>query len=149
MILSIAEIVEKACELKTKEEKIEWLKKNTNQPLRNILSLMYNKHKFEFNIPTEAPPYTSSDYPDSQGMLYKEARKLKYFVKGFGGENLTRYRREALFIQMLESVDSKDAILLCKMIAQKPLKGLTADVINSALGDVVEKPTKKATKTDG
>lgn len=142
MTLSIAEIVNKACELKTKEEKIEWLKRNTSQPLRNILALMYNKHKFEFNIPTKAPPYTPSEFPDSQGMLYRESRKLKYFVKGFGGDKIHQYRREALFIQLLESIDKNDAQLLCKMIEQKPLKGLTAEVINTALGDVVEKPTK-------
>lgn len=146
MTLSIAEILEKACELKTKDEKIEWLKKNSNQPLRNILALMYNKHKFEFNIPKEAPPYKPSEFPDSQGMLYRESRKLKYFVKGYNGDNVHPYRREALFIQMLESVDKKDAELLCKMIQQKPLKGLTADVINAALGDVVEKAPVKGNK---
>lgn len=145
MTLSIAEITAKACELKSKDEKITWLKQHNNLALRNILALMYNKHKFKFNIPAKAPPYTPSDFPDSQGMLYREARKLKYFVEGWGGDNIHPYRREALFIQLLESVDKGDAELLCKMVEQKPLKGLTGDVINAALGEnIVEpKPTKK------
>ena len=144
--LSLAEVVNTATKLKTKEEKVEWLKQHNSLPLRNILALMYNKHKFKFNIPTATPPYTPSEYPDSQGMLKREARKLKYFVEGWGGENVHPYRREALFIQMLESVDAQDAELLCKMVKQKPLKGLTGEVINEALGDIVE--TKKS-KKDG
>lgn len=145
--LSLAEIVNTATKLKTNEEKVAWLKEHNSLALRNILALMYNKHKFKFNIPTQnTPPYTPSEYPDSQGMLKREARKLKYFVEGWGGENLHPYRREALFIQMLESVDAQDAELLCKMIKQKPLKGLTGEVINEALGDIVD--TKKS-KKDG
>lgn len=148
MTLSIAEIVNKACELKTNEEKVQWLRANSSMPLKNILSLMYNKHKFKFNIPTKTPPYAKSEYPDSQGMLYREARKLKYFVEGYGGDKLHAYRREALFIQMLESVDKHDAELLCKMIAQKPLKGLPAAVINEALGDVVDIKEKAEEKNN-
>lgn len=145
MTLSIAEILEKACELKSKDEKIAWLKRHNTLALKNILALMYNKHKFKFNIPNQAPPYAASEFPDSQGMLYREARKLKYFVEGFDGDTIHPYRRQALFIQLLESVDKKDAQLLCKMLEQKPLKGLTADVINAALGDnvVEQKPTGK------
>lgn len=140
--LSLAEIINKAASLKTKQEKIDWLKQNNSLPLRNILILMYGKGKFKFNIPTTTPPYTPSEYPDSQGMLMRESRKLKYFVEGWGGDNIHPYRREALFVQMLESVDKEDAKLLCQMIQQKPIKGLTADTINEALGDIIE--TKKS-----
>lgn len=148
MTLSIAEIIAKACELKTKDEKIAWLKRNNSLALKNILALMYNKHKFKFNIPNKAPPYTPSEFPDSQGMLYRESRKLKYFVEGFGGDNVHPYRREALFIQLLESVDKNDAELLCKMLEQKPLKGLTGEVINAALGENVVEPKLKKSKKD-
>src|SRR5210317_1347998 len=112
--LSLAEIVNKTCELKTKEEKVEWLKKNNSLPLRDVMMLMFNKD-LEFLIPNTAPPYTPSEYPDSQGMLYRETKKLKYFVKGYG-DNVNQYRREQLFIQMLETVDKEDAKLLIQMI---------------------------------
>lgn len=141
---SIAEILNTACKIKTKEEKVNWLKQNNSLPLRNILILMYGKGRFEFNIPQTVPPYEQSHFPDSQGKLYREARKLKYFVKGWGGDNIHPYRREALFIQMLESVDKQDAEVLCRMLQQKPMKGLSAAVINEAFDNIIE--TSKGSK---
>jgi hypothetical protein len=75
--------------------------------------------------------------PESHGLLYRESRKLTYFVEGFGGDHIKPVRREQLFIQMLESVDKEDSILLLKMIKQKPLKGLTAKTLAEALGDFI------------
>jgi len=134
--VSLAEIVNKACEMKTKAEKVEWLKKHNSKPLRNVLKVMYDK-SLKLNIPSTAPPYVPSEMPESHGLLYREARKLTYFVEGFSGDNIKPMRREALFIQMLESIDKDDAVLLCKMIEQKPLKGLTAKTLVEALGDFI------------
>tara|TARA_Y100000389_G_scaffold201976_1_gene246076 strand:+ start:18167 stop:18607 length:441 start_codon:yes stop_codon:yes gene_type:complete len=135
MVLALSEIVDKAISLKTKEEKVEWLEKNKIEPLKQLLSIMYNKKKYTLMIPSTAPPYTPSEYPDSQGMLYREMRKMRYFIKEMEADNLTQYRRESLFIQMLESVDAGDAKLLCQMLSQKPLKGLTAKVLNEVFGE--------------
>ena len=138
--MSLAEIVNEVCEIKQKTDKVNFLKKHNSRQLRDILKIMYDKN-LKLNIPSTAPPYTASQFPDSHGMLYREARKLTYFVQGFGGDNLPPIRREALFIQMLEAVDADDAKLLVQMISQKPLKGLTPAVINEAFGDII--PTKK------
>jgi len=137
---SMAEIVNTACKMTNKSEKIEWLKANNSKPLRNVLKIMYDD-TLELNIPNTAPPYHPSESPDSHGMLYRETRKLQYFVKGYAGDGLTPLRRESVFIQMLESVDRDDAVLLIQMINQKPLPGLTAATINAAFGEIV--PAKK------
>lgn len=97
---------------------------------------MYDKERFQFDLPDTPPPYQPSEYPDSQGMLYKELRKMKYFLKG-SDMNISRLRREQLFIQMLESIDKHDAVLLCNIIAQKPMKGLSKAVITAAFGDII------------
>lgn len=130
-MLSLSEIVNTAAGLKSKDEKVAYLLKHNSKELRNIIKVMYDK-KLELNIPNTAPPYTPSEFPDSHGLLYREARKLTYFVKGFDGDNLDQVRRESIFIQMLESVDPGDAELLVKMIAQKPIKGLPESVIRAA-----------------
>lgn len=137
--LSLAEIVNTACSLTSKQEKVDFLLKNNSRPLRDILKLMYDK-SLKLNIPNVAPPYTPSQMPDSHGMLYRETRKLVYFVQGMDGDNIHPIRREAVFIQMLESVDPEDAKLLVDMIKQKPLKGLTAATLNEAFPNLV--PTK-------
>lgn len=143
--LSLAEVVYGACKKKTKKEKVEWLRKNNCLELRNILKIMYDPN-LKLLIPDTPPPYTPSDLPDSHGMLYRETRKLKHFVEGYSG-NLTQLKREQLFIQMLETVDREDAKLLLDMIKQKPLKGLSASVINEAFNtDLV--PTKNTNQKE-
>ena len=133
---SLAEIVKTARELKTKKEKIEYLQSKNSKPLRNILKVMYDK-TMELNIPNVAPPYEPSESPEAHGMLHRESRKLPYFVKGFDGDNIHPIRRESLFIQMLETVDKDDALLLCDMLKQKPLKGLTLGVVKEAFPGLI------------
>lgn len=137
MIITIAEIINKACTLKTHEEKVEWLKKNDSGPLRNILIAAYDKNKIKFLIPNTEPPYTPSQAHENHGALYREARKLKYFVDGFGGEAIAKMKRENIFIEMLETVHRDDAKILVDMIKQKGYKGLTAKAINEAFGNII------------
>lgn len=144
--LSIAEIINGAAKLKEDDAKVAFLQQHNSLPLRDILVLTYSKGILEFDLPETAPPYKESDIPESQGMLYREARKLQYFVKGFSGENLHAYRKERLFIQMLETVDKEDAKILCNMIAQKPIKGLSKAVLVKAFGEIFP---VKAEKQEG
>lgn len=131
MKLSIAEIVNKATELKTVEEKVEWLRKHDNVALRTVLKYTYDK-TVEFLIPNTPPPWKKNQYVGVEGMLYNEARRLKIFIKGGGYDNLNKVKREQLFISLLEDIDNADAELLCKMIEQKPLKGLSKNVVITA-----------------
>lgn len=133
--LSISEIVNKVSELKTKEEKITWLRKNDNIPLRIVLRLMYDEN-VEFLIPNTPPPWKKNAFVGVEGMLYKEARRLRIFVKGGGYESLNQVKRENLFISLLEDVDNNDAELLCQMIAQKPIKGLTKKTLEETFPDL-------------
>ena len=133
----ISEIINKACTLKTHEEKVNWLKRNDSAPLRNILIAAYDKNKIKFLIPNSEPPYTPSQAHENQGALYRESRKLKYFVDGFGGEDIAKLKREHIFIQMLETVHREDAKILVDMIKQKGYKGLTAKAINEAFGNII------------
>lgn len=147
MRLSIAEIIKKATELNTVDEKVEWLRKHDNSALRTILKYMYDKD-VEFLIPNTPPPWKKNSYVGVEGMLYAEARRLKIFIKGGGYDGLNQVKREQLFISLLEDVDNGDAELLCKMIAQKPLKGLSKNVVITAFPqDFPLEPIDKSTET--
>lgn len=135
MILSISEIVTKAVELPSKQEKVEWLQKNKSVPLMTLLNIMYNKN-VELLVPNTPPPWKKNGYVGAEGMLYKEARRLKIFIKGGGYDQLDRVKRERLFISLLEDVNDNDATLLVQMIAQKPLKGLSRAVIATAFPEL-------------
>lgn len=136
MLLSLSEIINKACELSSKEEKILWLKKHDSVPLKTVLKYMYDD-TVEFLIPSTPPPWKKNAYVGVEGMLYKETRRLRIFIKGGGYDNLNQVKREALFISLLEDIDNNDAELLCKMIAQKPLKGLTKATVAKAFPDLL------------
>jgi hypothetical protein len=131
MRLSISEIINKAATLKTKEEKVKWLKENDSPALRTVLKYTYDPN-VEFLIPNTPPPWKKNSYVGVEGMLYSEARRLRIFVKGGGYDNLNKVKREQLFISLLEDIDNSDAELLCKMIAQKPLSGISRDVVQTA-----------------
>lgn len=141
---SLAEVVNKACELETTEKKVAWLKENNSLALRTVLAVMYDPIAHVWNIPNESvPPYTPSPHVESHGMMYRQARKLRYFIKGFDGDGLQQYRREFLFIEMLESIDKDDAKLMEKVLLQKPIAGLPRSVIIEAFGPII--PAESAT----
>jgi hypothetical protein len=133
----ISEIINKARKLKSHDEKVAWLKKHDTLQIRNILTAMYDKSKVKFLIPSEAPPYNPSTAVENQGSLYHECRKLKYFVDGFGGENVDKLKREQIFIQMFETVHNADALLLLDMVAQKGYKDLPVKAINEAYSNII------------
>jgi hypothetical protein len=137
---SLAEIVADARALSTIAEKAQFLKANNSKELRNILILMYDG-RFTFDLPTTPPPYRPSVVNESHGLLYREARKLSYFVNEMkDGENLDRVRKESLFIQMLESVDKDDALLLLQMLAKQPYPDLPVEAIHEAFGPIIQNP---------
>jgi hypothetical protein len=136
-IRSIAEILDKASKLKTVQEKVDWLRQNDSQVLRNILILTYNKNKVIL-LPDEAPPYTPSASDENQGMLLNQGRKLRYFVEGFSPPDVQQMKREQIFIEMLESVHRDDAKVLIQMIQRKPFPGLTKKTINEAFGEIIK-----------
>jgi len=147
--LSMAEILSTASKLKTKEEKVDFLRRNNSKELRNILLLMYDK-SLELDLPEVAPPYTESVINESHGLLYREARKLAYFVKGRKeGENLPRIRKETLFIQMLEAVDKDDAKLLVRMLEKTPYKELPSSLLVEAFGFTIVDPVDAVAKKRG
>ena len=141
-VLSIAEILRKTSNLRSKQEKIEFLQKKNSLPLRNILILTYDKTKVLL-LPETAPPYTPSESHENQGMLYNQARKLKYFVEGFAPPGVNQIKREQIFIEMLESVHRDDAKVLIQMIERKPFNGITKNIINEAFPGIISDGQKQ------
>lgn len=159
--LSIAEIVEKTAELPTREEQITFLRQHDNPTLRTLLSYTLDP-AIKWALPPGSPPYTPTQTFESHGQLYNQARKLYLFIEG-GNSNIHKMKREALFIQLLESVDPDDARFLIAAKDKQLLHPVPVDVINEAFGfnfpvasgnqspgvTVIEKPKKKATKAKG
>ena len=136
--ISITEIIQGAAEKKTTEEKIDFLRKNDNPALRIVLKYTYDS-AIEFLIPDTPPPWEKNEYEDeAKSLLFREARKLRMFIKNGGYDSLNKVKRDQLFISLLEDVDNDDADTLCQMISKKPFKGLTKKTIEEAFPNLIE-----------
>ena len=133
--LGFAEILEKVSKIKSKKEKVTFLRRYQTDALRMIC-----KASFDPNIIWELPegdvPYTQNDAPEGteHTLLAQEARRLYHFIKG-GNSAITQNKREMMFVQMLEGLHKAEAELLIaakdKVLHQK-YKGLSDNVVKEA-----------------
>lgn len=117
--------------LPNEEEKIKCLKANDDQAILTILAYCFDP-KIKWLLPEGMPPYTPCSFPNIEGMLYSEVRRLYLFLEG-GNTNLTQLKRESMFIDLLQSIAPEDAELLIAIKEKKlPFDGLTAETVLKA-----------------
>lgn len=134
--LPISTILETASQFKTNQEKIQYLRQHDSSALRTVLQYAMDP-KVKWLLPEGEPPYKKNQNIDQEGMLYAEARRLYLFVEG-GNPNLTKLKREMLFIDLLQSVHPKDAELLISVKEKKlPYKNYSKKLINEAFPGLI------------
>jgi len=142
MLKSISEILEQCSKLSSVNDRANFLRENESEPLKAILFYALDPRAV-WELPKGEPPYKPCDFLDQEARLYQEARRLYLFIKG-GNADLHVYKREKMFIQILESVDAKDAKLLCSVKDKKiPYKGITANVVNTAFPGLIQEKEKE------
>ena len=135
--LLFSEILDLVHKAKTKNKKVEILKKYNSDALRMVI-----KSSFDPNIVWVMPkgnvPYTPNDAPagTEHTRLATEAKKLYRFIRG--GDNITpQFKKEQMFVQLLEGLHKDEAELICyakdKQL-HKIVKGLSAPVVRQAFG---------------
>ena len=135
--LLFSEILDLVHKAKTKNKKVEILKKYNSDALRMLI-----KSSFDPNIVWAMPkgnvPYTPNDAPagTEHTRLATESRKLFHFIRG--ADNITpQFKKEQMFVQMLEGLHKDEAELLCyakDKELHKIVKGLSAPVVSQAFG---------------
>jgi hypothetical protein len=132
---SFSEIFEKVSKLKTKKDKVAYLKEWNTDALRIVVKASFDP-KIEWLLPKGEVPFNPNEAPEGteHTTLQMEARQLYRFVKG-GDNNITQNKREMLFVQMLEGLQEKEAHLLVaakdKRLHQV-YKGLSKNVVMEA-----------------
>ena len=131
----LSEVLKKVNNAKTKDKKVAILKEHDTEPLRMILKGSFDP-KIEWNIPEGIVPYKANESEEGteHTVLAKEARTLFNYVKG-GNDPLPQFRREDMFIQLLEGLHHTEAELVIN-VKDKRLhqvyKGLSAAVVKEA-----------------
>ena len=135
---SIFKQVEKA---KTKAEKIAVLREHSGPIIKMILGYTYDP-KIEWLLPEGIPPHKPlPEDADAQITLQYASRQFYLFVEGITEtqKNLTQAKREALFIQLLESVNPAECKVLLGMKEGKlPYRGLTRKLVAEAFPNLAK-----------
>ena len=131
------EILTKVNNAKDKPKKIAVLKEHDSVALRQVLKGAFDP-KIKWDLPEGTPPFKRNDAPagTEHTSLFAEARRLWHFVEG-ADPNLTKAKREMMFIQLLEGLQEDDADLMIAVkekTLNKRYKGLTDAVVKEAFG---------------
>jgi len=133
----LSEVLKKVHNAKTKDKKVELLKEYDCEPLRMVLKSSFDPN-IVWLIPEGEVPYTANNAEEGteHTVLRREAKKLYRFIKG-GDDQLPQFKRENLFIQILEGLHSSEAQLLVDAKDKKlhqVYKGLSENVVKEAFG---------------
>jgi hypothetical protein len=131
---SLSEVLENISNA-PKKDRVQLLRNTDHIALRIILQYAFHP-RIVWMLPPGRPPFTPNPYPDQESVLLQNARKLYLYVEG-GNPNLTKVKREHLFVTLLEAVAPNDAELLIAIKDKKlPWKGITKDMVEEAFPDL-------------
>jgi hypothetical protein len=132
---NLYEVFEEFEKAPTREAKINVLRADNRQVLKNLLQGAFNPAiKYVFKEPLE---YKRSDAPPGMGYssLDMEFRRVYIFVEGSQkvDPNLSLERKKHILIQILESLEAKEAeIFMNMMLKDLKVKGLTPKIVEEA-----------------
>ena len=135
MDLLISEILDKVSKIKSKKEKVTFLKQNDSDSLRMVIKSSFDP-KMVWLLPEGEVPYEKNEAPEGteHTNLHTEARKLYHYLEG-GNADLTQNKRETMFVQLLEGLHETDAEVLVAAkdkILHRKFKGLSDNVVKEA-----------------
>jgi len=86
----------------------------------------------KFLLPEGIPPYQELMGSENSKLIYGQVRMINYVTNLYTG-NITSFKREQMFIQILESVTPQEALLLIEMKNKKlNVIGLTYKLVKDA-----------------
>ena len=135
--LLFSEILDLVHKAKTKDKKVEILRKYNSDAFRMIIKSSFDP-EIRWTMPEGNVPYEPNDAPagTEHTRLATEAKKLYRFIRG-GDDGTPQFKKEQMFIQMLEGLHKDEAELLCyakDKKLHKVGKGLSAPVVRQAFG---------------
>ena len=135
--LLFSEVLDKVHKAKTKEKKVAILKEHNTDALRMIIKASFDP-EIEWVLPEGKVPYTRNKAPEGteHTVLAAEAKKLWHYIKGADGQT-PQWKKEQMFVQMLEGLHQSEAELLVNAKDKKlhqVYKGLSTNVVREAFG---------------
>lgn len=137
MALMVYEVFDKVSKAKSKSDKIKILKDYETWALKDVLRGTFDE-TVKWILPAGEPPYTPNDGHNAPSNLLKRNVDFKYFVKNGPGAKLPAYKRESIFVGLIEAIAPEDARLVISMINKEPPKGITRKVVEEAFPGLLQ-----------
>ena len=131
MDLFVYEVLDKAGKARKKEQKVKILIENESWALKDVLRGTYDS-KVHWMLPGGEPPYTANKPESAPSNLLKRNTDFTYFVHGGDGTKLPPYKREAIFIGLIEAIHPEDAKVVINMINKEKIHGITRNIVEEA-----------------
>jgi len=137
---NIYEIFDEYEKAATKQERINVLRQNSNYALKSVLKGTYNPN-VQFVI-DRIPLYKPSDAPPGLGYtsIHQELGRAYLFEANNPrvAPSLSQKRKEQLLIQILESLEKREAEVFMNMLLKKQkVKNLNAEIVKEAFPDLL------------
>lgn len=139
MVLFPHEVLESLEQSKNKNERIDILRNGTSLALKLILQCAFND-AVVLDLPTGAPPYNPDRSP--LGLQPSPLKQAIQMLPRLTTSNMRidKFRKEKLFIQLIENVYPKDAVIIIdakdkKLHKTYPL--LTKSLVREAFPDLL------------
>jgi len=134
----VFEVFEEYKKADSRESRLDVLKKyENNWAFKDILRGSFDD-SLEFNLPTGRPPFTPNKPESVPSSLLKQHKEFGLYIQGGKGDNLSQFKRENKFIQLLESVHPEDAEYILKMVAKKPpCRYITKKIVQEAFPNLI------------
>lgn len=115
----INEIFKKASNGNVKKKKVDVLKQYDTPQLRMICKAAYDPN-LKWLLPEGDVPFVENEAPEGteHSRLENNAKTLYHYIKG-GNDKLPQFKRENMFIQLLESLHKDEAKFLILVKDQK------------------------------
>ena len=135
--LLFSEVLDKVHKAKTKDQKVRILREHNTPALRSIIKASFDP-KIQWVVPEGDVPYTKNEAPagTEHTRLATESKKLWHYIKGADGQT-PQWKKEQMFVQMLEGLHQSEAELLVNAKDKKlhqVYKGLSTNVVREAFG---------------
>jgi hypothetical protein len=134
----VSEIIQRVSNAKTRDEKIAILRHYDTPALRAILIWNFDD-SVQSDLPEGEVPYAPNDAPigTEHSRIEHEWQKFNHFVKGVS--NVTKFKKEMMFVQLLEALHASDAELICLMKDKQIHKRykITKVVVQDAFPEIV------------
>ena len=135
--LIFSEVLDKVHKAKTKDQKVKILREHNTPALRSVLKSSFDPN-IKWVLPEGEVPYRKNDAPigTEHTTLATESSKLWHFIKGGDGQT-PQWKKEQMFVQMLEGLHQTEAELLINAKEKKlhqVYKALSTNVVMEAFG---------------